>query len=161
MKTTKVLLIESARQNGTASFAVSLKRKKYDVQIVHSGKQGLIFAADQRPDVIVLDAASLRTSGDRISARLRNSLGNLPIIHIRPQECAPGFSPADVVLTPPFTARKLINRIERFVIATEDEVLTVGPFTLSVEQNTLTTPWFRLICDSCKPVSSDTRRPHA
>jgi DNA-binding response OmpR family regulator len=141
MKTTKVLLIESARQNGTASFAVSLKRKKYDVQIAHSGKQGLTLAEHQRPDVIVLDAASLRTSGDRISARLRETLGTLPIIHIRPQDYPPGDSLADVVLTPPFTARKLINRIDRYVVAAEDEVLNVGPFTLKVDQHTLTTPW--------------------
>lgn len=141
MKTTKVLLIESARQNGTASFAASLKRKKYNVQIAHSGKQGLALAAQQQPDVIVLDAASLRTSGDRISARLRETLGSLPIIHIRPKGHPPGNSPADIILIPPFTARKLINRIERYVVAVEDEVLHVGPFTLKVDQHTLTTPW--------------------
>lgn len=141
MKTTKVLLIESARQNGTASFAASLKRKKYDVEIAHSGKQALALAADQKPDIVVLDAASLRTSGDRISTRLREMLGELPIIHIRPPDLPPGSSPADVLLTPPFTARKLINRIERYVVAPEEDVLEAGPFTLNVEQQTLISPW--------------------
>jgi DNA-binding response OmpR family regulator len=141
MKTTKVLLIESARQNGTASFAASLKRKKYDVEIAHSGKQGLALAADQKPDIVVLDAASLRTSGDRISTRLRELLGELPIIHIRPPHLPHGSSPADVLLTPPFTARKLINRIERYVVAPDEDVLQAGPFTLNVEQQTLISPW--------------------
>ncbi len=141
MKSTKVLLIESARQNGTASFAASLKRKKYDVQIAYSGKQGLALAEGRHPDVIVLDAASLRTSGDRISKRLRETLGDLPIIHIRPPDLSPSSSPADVLLTPPFTARKLINRIERYVAASEDDVLQAGPFTLNVEQKTFVSPW--------------------
>jgi DNA-binding response OmpR family regulator len=140
MRVTKVLLIESARDNG-ASFATSLKRK-YQVQVAHSGKQGLILAADRRPDVIVLDAASLRTSGDRICSKLRAALGSLPIIHIRAADLAAMPSAADVVLALPFTSRKLINRIERFAVsAVESSLLESGPFSLNLEQQTLTSPW--------------------
>ncbi len=140
MRATRVLLIESARDNGT-SFAASLKRK-YQVQIAHSGKQGLILAADRRPDVIVLDAASLRTSGDRICSKLRAELGELPIIHIRTADVEPTLSQADVLLTLPFTSRKLINRIERFAVTeVESKLLEAGPFTLNLELQTLTTPW--------------------
>ena len=140
MRATRVLLIESARGNG-ASFAASLERK-YQVQIAHSGKQGLILAADQHPDVIVLDAASLRTSGDRICSKLRAELGELPIIHIRAAGMTPAPSAADVVLSLPFTSRKLINRIERFAAsAVESSLLESGPFSLNLEQQTLTSPW--------------------
>jgi DNA-binding response OmpR family regulator len=139
MRTTRVLLIESARNNGV-SFAVSLKRK-YRVDIAHSGKQGLAIALGESPDVIVLDAASLRTSGNRICARLRSSLGDTPIIHIQPENKSSGTSVADVLLCPPFTARKLINRIERFAVKPEAKLLQVGPFTLNLEQQTLVTPW--------------------
>jgi DNA-binding response OmpR family regulator len=140
MRATKVLLIESARDN-SVSFAASLKRK-YQVQIAHSGKQGLVMAFDRRPDVIVVDAASLRTSGDRICSKLRAALGELPIIHIRAAGTPPTPSEADVLLSLPFTSRKLINRIERFAVASvESKVLETGPFSLNLEHQTLTTPW--------------------
>jgi DNA-binding response OmpR family regulator len=138
MRATRVLLIESDRTNGI-SFAAALKRK-YQVHIVHSGKQGLVLAQKVRPDVIVLDAASLRTSGDRICSRLRLALGTLPIIHIRPACASQEESAADVLLCPPFTSRKLINRIERFVTA-GGELLEVGPFCLNFEQQSLISPW--------------------
>ncbi|MBI5957106.1 MAG: response regulator transcription factor [Chloroflexi bacterium] len=140
MKTTKVLLIEGPRNNGV-SFATSLKRK-YLLQVAYSGKQGLTVAAEKRPDLVILDAASLRTSGDRICSRLRIILGETtPIIHIRSEAALPDVSQASLVLTPPFTARKLINRIERFIVPPMGNVLEMGPFSLNLEQQTLTTPW--------------------
>jgi DNA-binding response OmpR family regulator len=138
MRATKILLIESARNNGV-SFAISLKRK-YQVQIAHSGKAGLALAQEKRPDVIVLDAVSLRTSGDRICTWLRKALGELPIIHIRAKDKSSSESVADVLLSPPFTSRKLINRIERFAAAAGGEVLEAGGFSLSPEQKTLVSP---------------------
>lgn len=138
MKTTKVLLIESAR-NTNDSLAPSLKRK-YLVQIAHSGRQGIEMARREMPQVIVLDAISLRTSGNRISFRLRASLEQVPIIHIRAADIT-GNSAADVLLTPPFTPRKLINRIDRFVTPEQGKVLEVGPFSLNMDTQTLTAPW--------------------
>ncbi len=138
MKTTKVLLIESAR-NSSESFAEPLRRK-YQVQIAHSGKQGLEMAQKEMPTVIVLDAASLRTSGNRISLSLRAALEQTPIIHIRAAE-ATGNSAADVLLVPPFTARKLTNRIDRLTVPVEGAHLQVGPFSLNAQSQTLTTPW--------------------
>ncbi|NLX09070.1 MAG: response regulator transcription factor [Chloroflexi bacterium] len=132
-------MIENARSNGT-SFAAALKRR-YHVQVAHSGKQGLALALAARPDVIVLDAVSLRTSGDRICARLRSGLGELPIIHIRPADSPNGESVADMLLTPPFTSRKLVNRIEHFAPPATGALLEVGQFVLNLEQQTLTTPW--------------------
>jgi DNA-binding response OmpR family regulator len=139
MKAIKVLLIENARYSGS-SFAASLKRK-YQVQIAHSGKQGLLLALDKEPDVVVVDAVSLRTPGDRICARLRAGLGGTPIIHIRAQNLPARNSSADVLLSPPFTARKLINRIARFVEPPQGKILEMGPFSLNLEQQTLSTPW--------------------
>ncbi|MBN1681417.1 MAG: response regulator transcription factor [Anaerolineae bacterium] len=135
----KVLLIENARLNGT-SFAAALQRK-YQLEIAHSGKQGLSIAQSMQPDIVVLDAASLRTSGNRICFRLRICLGEMPIIHIRPSDAKTEESPADVLLIPPFTSRKLINRIERLVSVDEGEVLQVGPFCLNLERHLITTPW--------------------
>jgi DNA-binding response OmpR family regulator len=141
MRAIRVLLIENSRSMSNASFAGSLKRK-YQLHVAHSGKQASEIAASVRPDVVIVDAASLQSSGDRICAKLRAELGEVPIIHIRPAELPPGDSPADIQLSPPFTPRKLINRIQRFVAAAlEGEVIEAGPFCLNLEQQTLTTPW--------------------
>lgn len=139
MRATEVLLIESARLNGV-SFADPLT-KKYELRVAHSGKQGVHMALEHRPDVVVVDAVSLRTSGDRICTRLRASLGDLPIIHIRPPDAKPnGESCADIVLYPRFTARKLSNRIERFKPTPEGQTLGVGAFQLNPDQQNLITP---------------------
>lgn len=134
----KALLIESAREN-EHSFAKSL-RTKYDLSIAHSGKQGLERAQQDRPDVIVLDAVSLRTSGDRITVRLRAALGAVPIVHVRPETAQPVQSRADVVLHHPFTARKLLNRVEGVVADPEADSIEVGPFRLSIKKHRKLTP---------------------
>ena len=97
-------------------------------------------ARKELPTVIVLDAASLRTSGNRIGFSLRAALEQMPIIHIRAAE-ATGNSAADVLLVPPFTARKLTNRIDRLTVPVEGAHLQVGPFSLNAQSQTLTTPW--------------------
>ncbi len=134
----KVLLIERSRNN-SSSFAASLQRR-YEVAIAHSGKQAIPLARRKHPDVIVLDAISLRTSGDRIVARLRKQLGDVPIIHLRETSKNKRASMADVVLVPKFTARKIINRIERLVSPPAENILDVGPFSLNLKQRKLVSP---------------------
>ena len=138
MSSTVVLLIESSR-NGDESFSAALKRK-YQVMVAHSGKQALAMAGETRPDVIVLDAVSLRTPGTRICARMRAALDDIPLIHMAADDLKKGDTPADVLLLQPFTSRKLVNRIERFVTAEESEALVVGPFSLNLTQQTLSSP---------------------
>ena len=135
---TKVLLIERARNN-SASFATSLRRR-YDVEIAHSGKRAIPLARKVHPDVIVLDAISLRTSGNRIVAQLREQLGDVPIIHLRQASKSKRASVADVVLSPKFTARKIINRIERLVPPPAEDILDIGPFRLNLKQRKLISP---------------------
>jgi DNA-binding response OmpR family regulator len=137
MDVTKVLLIENKRNNG-ATFSEALRRK-YELQVAYSGREGLSKAHEATPDVIVLDAASLRTSGNRICSWLRQAFQEMPIIHIRPVNKKKGDTDADILLYPPFTSRKLINRIERFIEAkAESERLQLGSFMLNAEQQTLT-----------------------
>ena len=134
-----VLLLESTRANGT-SFAPQLG-KRYELLVVNTGKDALSLARRHNPDVMVLDAASMRTSGDRICVAFRNEVKDIPIIHIKdgPAEASHN-SVADVLLYMPFTYRKLCNRIERFTAANHGEILRVGPFCLNLEYGILTTP---------------------
>jgi DNA-binding response OmpR family regulator len=135
----KVLLIESVRANGK-SFSLALK-KRYDVALAYSGKQGLALAQELLPNVVVLDAVSMRTSGDRICHSIRAFLPDIPIIHIRaPFAGKERTSPADVFLHYPFTWRKLMNRVKRFVEGPEKEgeILEAGLIRLNVPTRVLT-----------------------
>ncbi len=138
MSTARVLLIGRSQVKG-ASFPASLKRR-YHLTIVPNGKQAVTQAAQQAPHVIVLDAISLRTPGDRICRDLRASLPDIPIIHIHPKSKAEADSPADVLLFQPFSSRKLINSIERLITLSDDKIITCGPFSLNLPRRILVSP---------------------
>jgi DNA-binding response OmpR family regulator len=134
----RVLLVESVRANGK-SFAPALQ-KHYAVSLAFSGKQGLAMAQQVFPDVIILDAVSMRTSGDRVCRAFRASFPNTPIIHIRPRTNEPEPSDAaNVYLYYPFTWRKLLNKVKRFVDikGKEGEILQVGALRLDVPRRLL------------------------
>lgn len=135
MSTAKVLLIGRSQVKG-ASYPASLK-KRYDLTIVPNGKQAELVAAHHRPHVIVLDAVSLRTPGDRICYSLRAALPDIPLIHIHEGSVN---SPADVRLSHPISWRKLLNSIERLITLTDDEIILCGPFSLNIPRRTLMTP---------------------
>jgi DNA-binding response OmpR family regulator len=83
----------------------------------------------------VLDAISMQTHGDRIGRQIKNRLPNVPLIHLLPE---PRESAADVVLVMPFTARKLMNCIERLLHQTADEeVIFCGPFAMNLSRRVL------------------------
>ena len=137
MSTARVLLIGRSQGKG-ASFPASLK-KRYELLIVPNGKQAETLAVKHKPHVIVLDAVSLRTPGDRICRNLRESLPDIPVIHIHPGSPSED-NPADALLFQPFTARKLLNSIERLITLTDDEIITCGPFSLNIPRRTLISP---------------------
>lgn len=136
---TTILLIEGKRSNGH-SFAPHLE-KRYDLLQAPTGKVALSFLESHTIAVVVLDASTMRSTGERICRSLRQYSQTLPIIHIKDrQDPVTEDNPADLVLHQPFTYRKLCNRIDRFVSANLGETKTVGPFTLNINQNLLTSP---------------------
>ncbi len=135
MSKARVLLIGRSQVKGPA-FPVSLK-KRYDLTIVANGKQAEMMAVQQKPHVIVLDAVSLRTPGDRICQNLRSSVPDVPLIHLHPEVQEAASSSADAVLHQPFTSRKLINSIERLITLSDDEIITCGPFSLNIPRRIL------------------------
>lgn len=135
---TVVLLVESVRANGV-SFAPHLM-KRYDVLIATTGKAALELAQAQRPDICILDAASMRTSGDRLCKSLQTELADVPIIHIKEKGATKDQSVADTIMHLPFTYRKLYNRIDRHTQSDRGDILKTGPFQLNLQQSILTTP---------------------
>lgn len=135
-----ILLVERHRA-GHPSFADALK-KRYDVRTVLSGKQAVTAFAVSKADLIVIDAISMNTPGDRIARQLKHDLPETPVIHLR-QGSIDG--PADIVLSPPFTTRKLNNAVDRLISRFKspdgkpDQTLSHGPFILNVSRRLLTT----------------------
>ena len=74
----RLLMIER-----TGAFSESLK-KRYDVTSVSSGKEALSVVKTSDYAVVVLDAISMRTPGDRIARQLREGLGAIPLVHLHP-----------------------------------------------------------------------------
>jgi DNA-binding response OmpR family regulator len=84
MESTRILLIQRSGKSGR-SFAPALERKGFEVEVVNTGKAALEHGPESWPDLVVLDAASLGTSGIRICQDLRKGLNGVPLIHIFPE----------------------------------------------------------------------------
>jgi len=134
MTSAKIMVIESGRASAP-SFAPSLEKKGYTVQVYHKVSHALALAEKDPPDLIVLDAASMKTSGTRMCRRARASLDGVPIILVVPAQTNPDSgSGASLILVQPFTPRKLHNRIVRLLPGDENYNLEVGPIKLNLAQ---------------------------
>jgi DNA-binding response OmpR family regulator len=135
MTKAKVLLIESERAS-TSSFAAALERKGYSVNVHNKIKKALSAASRTKPDILILDAASMRTTGTRLCKRAREKLDGLPIILISPEGSQPDARcGANQTLVQPFTPRKLINRVDRLIPGDESATMKVGPIRLDKDKN--------------------------
>ena len=126
-----ILLIE---RGSTYTFSDDLIRKGYEVHLVDSGKSALTHVKKNDPTLVILNAASMGTSGLRICQRIGNALEGIPLIHIMPEGTSDEESKheyAHVVLVMPFTSRKLINRIKRLMPPEGDnKAVKFGAFEL-------------------------------
>jgi DNA-binding response OmpR family regulator len=105
--------------------------------IAPSGKIAVDLAREMPAQVVVLDAASMRTPGDRICLDLRQSLGKMSIVHIRPGPKNGAQSAADVVLYEPCTPRRLINCIDRLLKPETEDTIAYGPFSINLDRRVL------------------------
>ncbi len=137
VKNTKILLVEGKRSD-RASFLVGLTKKKYLVENVSSGSAALARLGDSLPDIVVVDAASMRTSGKRICASIRQKAPRLPIVLILDENTpATDDLEANIVLNLPFTLQKLLNRIKPFLPSEGKNTLQAGPLVLDLEQHSV------------------------
>lgn len=139
--TATILLIEGNRANHP-SFGPGLKKRNFRVFSVSNGTNALTRLIEIDPDIIVIDAESLRTSGKRIRQSLRDEMDDIPIILISPPDDSNrssngsnGSIGKDVTLVLPFTIQKLINRIKPLLPGDGKEVLHKGPIWLDLEHH--------------------------
>lgn len=133
------VLIVEGRRGDHSSFAEELENKGYRVTRAPSGSAGLDVLDEVKPDVIVIDAASLRTSGIRICQSFRKAEADLPIILIVTKDISlPEVVDANLVLRLPFTIQKLVNRLHAYHETDEKFILQAGPIELNVKTQLVT-----------------------
>jgi len=127
----KILLVEGKRSD-RPSFMAGLTRKGYQVDTAPNGSAALALLEQSMPDLVVVDAASMRTSGKRICQTLheRTSAPLVLVVESAQLESAKKDDVADVVLDLPFTLQKLVNRIRQLIPLESKDVLQVGPILL-------------------------------
>ena len=134
MASAKVLLVESERVPWP-SFAEALQNKGYAVSIEHTSQSALKRVLSNTPDIIVVDVASLKTSGTRIIRALRAELNGTPILVVADKNNQPAEDAgASLMLMKPFTPRKLLNGVSRLLPADDANYLQVGPIKLNFAQ---------------------------
>lgn len=135
---TTILWVEG-RWSSNPQFVSSLMQKGFQVEQVNSGKSALEHVDSSKHDLVIVDAASMRTNGKRICASLRDRVIGIPILLISDKQhpVEENFDCANEVLVLPFTQRKLINRIGPLLPADEGGMQKVGPLELDPETQTV------------------------
>jgi len=130
----KILWIEGKRAEGPY-FIPDLRKKDFNVDIVSTGKEAHKYLSRDEFDLVVLNAATFRTSGKRICQDVRSKWGKMPILMIaNPDRPVTKDVGADVLLELPFTIRKLVNRINPILPRSSNKVLWAGPIHLDLER---------------------------
>jgi DNA-binding response OmpR family regulator len=131
----RILWVEGKRTD-SASFVDTLRRKDYGVEIVPTGSAAVARLVEVDPDLVVVNAASFRSSGKRICNEIRERSVRLPIVLILSPEYSTSVVPsANAVLVLPFTSRKLLNRITPLLPGDGKNILHVGYIRLDLERN--------------------------
>ncbi len=134
MSKPRILLIEGKRTDHP-SFAAGLTKKGYLVESVPSGAAALSQLDVVVPNLIVVDASSMRTSGKRICQALRQKQPALPLILVIDGNSDPNDNyGADIILVLPFTMQKLINRIRHLLPVHNNCDLQAGPISLDMAE---------------------------
>jgi DNA-binding response OmpR family regulator len=131
----RLLWIEGSRAL-SPTFIPELRNKGYLIESVSTGREALEKLTDSEPELVVVNAASMRTSGVRMCRSIQERSDGLPILLISSSESPENKDIcADVVLRLPFTIRKLVNRIKRLLPGDDRNLKHVGPIWLDSERN--------------------------
>jgi DNA-binding response OmpR family regulator len=131
----KVLVVEGNRVEHE-SFINGLRKKGFTVTSATNGTKALEKINDFVPDVVVINASSLRTNGKRICQSLHKEIPRIAIILVVDGiQSTPVQVEANEILQLPFTAQKLANRIRTLLPEGGRNVISAGPVKLYLDQN--------------------------
>ncbi|TAK12221.1 MAG: response regulator transcription factor [Anaerolineae bacterium] len=130
----RILWVEG-RWKSNPEFVPTLQKKGFNVDIVTTGKEALGSLNRADLHLVVVDAASMHTSGKRICTAIRERVNGMPIMLITDDDNPPDEDEncANVSLSLPFTSRKLVNRIQPLLPSDEDRMVKAGPVHLDIE----------------------------
>jgi DNA-binding response OmpR family regulator len=114
---------------GTARWLTTLQRN-YEVERARSGLQATAYAG-QRFRLIIVDAASMYVSGERICRDMKSRFPESTLMLISTSAPADRATHADIVLCAPLTARSLAAAVTRLLAADPNDVICCGPFRLN------------------------------
>ena len=132
MKKTTLLVIEG-RHAEIPSFAPDLQKKGFDVVSAQNGSEAVAQLKQTGPSLVIVNAPSLRSTGIRICLSIRKRDSKIPIILIVEKEKPVDKEMVDSVLALPFTAQKLVNRIKALMPGDGNNVVSIGPIRLDLE----------------------------
>jgi DNA-binding response OmpR family regulator len=148
-----ILLIEG-KKSELPVFASQLQKKGFSVFVVPNGSQALKQVNEIGPDLIIVNAASLGSSGVRIVQSLREKqVERLPILLLVASGVESEKTVADVIISLPFTIQKLVNRMKPYLPGDGANIIHAGPLRLDMEhrrvrcmgKNTRLTPRLALL----------------
>jgi DNA-binding response OmpR family regulator len=128
------LLVIEGRYADIPSYALDLQKKGFDVHMAANGSQAISRLKEVSPSLVVVNAASLRSTGLRICQSIREQDSKLPVVLIVKSEKQIDKDAADSVLALPFTVQKLVNRIKPLLPGDGKNVVHVGPIRLDMER---------------------------
>lgn len=129
------ILWAGKKRADTPAFIPDLKDRNYTVIVVSTGKAARKKIPSAQPDILIIDAASMRTTGTRICKSIQGIDPDLPIILINSSDYIPNNDVvADVQLILPFTIRKLENRIIPLLPGDGENTIKAGPIHLDMDR---------------------------
>lgn len=130
----QILLIEG-KKSEKLLFTDSLKGKGFYVSTVSSGSDALLLLNENYYDLIIINAASLGSTGIRISSNIRDKFKQfVPIILILDDMTKSDGTKADLLVQSPLSVQKLINRISIYLPGDENSVIQAGPIRLDYQK---------------------------
>jgi len=132
MKKAMLLVIEG-RHAEIPSFATDLQKKGFDVVSAQNGSEAVSQLKQTNPSLVIVNAPSLRSTGLRICLSIRKKDAKIPIILIVEKEKEVDKELVDSILSLPFTVQKLVNRIKALMPGDGNNVVSVGPIRLDLE----------------------------
>jgi len=128
-----ILLIEGKRVD-RPSYIAGLNKKGFIVESAINGAAAIKKLDKLKPNAVIIDAASMRTTGTRICVSLRSVLSKTPILLVlAPNAKKVKNACADEVLYLPFTLQKLLNRLRPYMGISRNKKLVCGPIKLDLK----------------------------
>ena len=143
---TRVLVVDDEAPFVRA-LGISLKARGYDVDTAATGEEGLVLAADHRPDAVILDLGLPTIDGLEVLSALR-AWSDVPVLvlsarHLEQAKVAALDTGADDYVTKPFAFNELLARLRaitrRRMPSAGEPVVRTAHFAIDLPDKSVTT----------------------